>query len=112
MANYYHEARAEKRAIKEKTEANKRKAERRAELAGVEVGNWMRKPRFMIRSPAAPDIARCRLTGACVNALRLNSRSICCVSTADPASCFGMRSSGRQWRAWRACCHGTAKTTT
>ena len=37
MANYYHEARAEKRAIKEKTEANKRKAERRAELAGVEV---------------------------------------------------------------------------
>lgn len=44
MANYYHEARAEKRAIKEKTEANKRKAERRAELAGVEVGSWMHMP--------------------------------------------------------------------
>ena len=44
MANYYHEARAEKRAIKEKTEANKRKAERRAELAGVEVGSTMHLP--------------------------------------------------------------------
>jgi formate-dependent nitrite reductase cytochrome c552 subunit len=44
MANYYHEARAEKRAIKEKTEANKRKAERRAELAGVEVGSSMHVP--------------------------------------------------------------------
>lgn len=65
MANYYHEARAEKRAIKEKTEANKRKAERRAELAGVEVGSWMHIPFLLADSCvvlAASDIVLCRMT--------------------------------------------------
>ena len=36
--SYYHEARAQVKALKSITESNKRKAERRAELAGVEVG--------------------------------------------------------------------------
>jgi hypothetical protein len=37
MANYYHEAREQKRQLKVASEGNRRRAERRAELAAVEV---------------------------------------------------------------------------
>ena len=37
MANYYHEARAHVRRLKELSEENKRRAERRAELASAQV---------------------------------------------------------------------------
>jgi hypothetical protein len=37
MANYYHEARAQKRQLKELGEENKRRAERKAEIAGAQV---------------------------------------------------------------------------
>jgi hypothetical protein len=37
MANYYHEARAQARKIKEMQEENKRRAERRAEVLGPHV---------------------------------------------------------------------------
>ena len=37
MANYYHEARAHARSLKNMQEENKRRAERRAEVASVQV---------------------------------------------------------------------------
>jgi len=37
MANYYHEARAHAKNIKQMQDDNRRRAERRAEKAGVEV---------------------------------------------------------------------------
>lgn len=38
MANYYHEARAHNRRLKEMQEENKRRAELRAEVTGAHVG--------------------------------------------------------------------------
>ena len=38
MANYYNEAREQKRQLKVTSESSRRRAERRAELAAVEVG--------------------------------------------------------------------------
>lgn len=37
MANYYHEARAQARKLKEIQESNQRRSERRAEVAGANV---------------------------------------------------------------------------
>lgn len=37
MASYYHEARAAKKQIKELGDENKRRAERKAEIAGAQV---------------------------------------------------------------------------
>ncbi len=54
MASYYHEARAEKAKIKAATQENKRRAERRAELATVEVSrfNFQQKTTLREYNPA------------------------------------------------------------
>ena len=57
MASYYHEARAEKAKIKAATQENKRRAERRAELATVEVSRFRPHRRTLLRKGCSANNA-------------------------------------------------------
>lgn len=59
MASYYHDARAHARKLKEMSEDNKRRAERKAEIAETQV-NTARAEQNASYSSIAADLRCCR----------------------------------------------------